>query len=264
MGATTPDSLQRREYKYLVDEATAERIRRYIAGFCELDPYAARTGGRYLTDTLYLDTPGLDIYRATVEDAGDRYKLRIRTYPSLGAGPVFFEVKRRVSESILKTRGSFAGDWAHLLERTDPQILATVGAKQRRAIDNFICHHRRAPMLPSAIVRYEREPYFSVVDDYARVTFDRGLAFRRATTLSLAPADEPWHHDDAPVPPRAVAPGSASVLLELKFTSAVPGWMRHLVQTLGLQRVAFCKYTRAIDALRCTPRPRIARAGFWR
>ena len=42
MGNTTPASLQRREYKYVIDEITADRIRRAIAGFCELDPYAAR------------------------------------------------------------------------------------------------------------------------------------------------------------------------------------------------------------------------------
>ena len=106
----TPPSLHRREYKYLIDEDTAERIRRYICGFCAVDEYAERTGGRYLTDTLYLDTPDLASYRATVENAGDRYKLRIRSYPSLGGGPAFLEVKRRISETILKTRGAYRGD----------------------------------------------------------------------------------------------------------------------------------------------------------
>ena len=179
-----------------------------------------------------------------MEDAGDRYKLRIRAYPSLGTGPVFFEVKRRVSESIFKTRGAFAGDWVHLLERTDPQILATVGARQRAAIDNFICYHRRAPMLPSAVVRYEREPYFSRVDEYARVDV-RSRPHLPARRRAVARArHEPWCHDDAPLGPRGFAPGDPPVLLELKFTSAVPGWMRHLVQTLDLQRGAFCKYTR--------------------
>lgn len=260
----TPNTLQRREYKYLISEHTAERIRRYIAGFCEIDEYAAKSGGRYLTDTLYLDTPRLDSYRATMEDANDRYKLRIRTYPSAGQGPVFFEVKRRVSESIIKTRGAFAGDWIRLLDRTDPEILAQVAPKNRGAIDNFICHYHYLPYRPSALVRYEREPYFSRVDDYARVTFDRNLSFQRADELTLAPAHERWTFVDDAVSQRGTFAQHSAVLLELKFTSVVPGWMRRMVHSLDIPRLAFCKYTRAIDAMRLIPTARIAREGFAR
>jgi len=260
----TPSTLQRREYKYLVSEDTAERIRRYIAGFCVIDSYAAETGGRYMIDTLYLDTPGLDSYFATIDDAGDRYKLRIRTYPSAGSGgPVFFEVKRRVSESIIKTRGSFAGDWQHVLDG-DAGALAQIAPRHRRAIDNFLCHHRYLPFGPTVLVRYEREPYFSLVDDYARVTFDRSLSFQPAGELSVVPAHEHWTYVDDAISQRSSYATRSVVLLELKFTSIVPSWMRRMVHTLDLQRLAFCKYTRAIDALRAVPHPRVARAGFRR
>jgi hypothetical protein len=260
----TPSTLQRREYKYLISEDTAEQIRRFIAGFCAIDAYAAETGGRYLTDTLYLDTPRLDSYFATIDDACDRYKLRIRTYPSAGAGgPVFFEVKRRVSESILKIRGSFAGDWPRLLDG-DPGALARISPRHRPAIDHFLCHHRYHPFQPTALVRYEREPYESLVDDYARVTFDRSLAFQRASELSLVPAHERWTYVDDAISQRGIHATSSGVVLELKFTNVVPGWMRHMVHSLDLQRLAFCKYTRAVDAMRLVPNQRVARAGLRR
>jgi VTC domain len=261
----TPNTLQRREYKYLIDEDTAERIRRYIAGFCAVDEYAAKTGGRYLTDTLYLDTPNLHSYHATMEDAGDRYKLRIRTYPSMGSGgPVFFEVKRRVSESIIKTRGSFVGDWARLLEVCDPDILAQVSPRNRPAIDNFICHFHYMPYRPSALVRYEREPFFSTVDDYARVTFDRSLSFQRSTEMTMIPAHEQWTYVDDAVSQRGIFYDHSAVLLELKFTSVVPNWMRRMVHSLDIPRLAFCKYTRSIDAMRLVPSSRVQREGFSR
>lgn len=260
----TPDTLQRREYKYLISEHTAERVRRHIAGFCAVDAYAAETGGRYLTDTLYLDTLRLDSYFATIEDASDRYKLRIRSYPSAGpGGPVFFEVKRRVSDSIIKTRGAFAGDWPRLLDG-DASAIAQIAAKHRRAIDNFLCHHRYLPFLPAALVRYEREPYFSVVDDYARVTFDRCLAFQPASELSLVPAHDCWTYVDDAASQRSSYPSESVVVLELKFTSIVPNWMRRMVHTLDLQRLSFCKYSRAIDATRRVPNLRVARAGLRR
>jgi len=260
----TPSTLQRREYKYLVSEDTVERIRRYIGGFCVIDAYAAATSGRYITDTLYLDTPRLDSYAATIENAGDRYKLRIRSYPSAGAGgPVFFEVKRRVSESIIKTRGSFAGDWPRLLDG-DAATIAQIAPKHRGAIDNFLCHHRYLPYRPTALVRYEREPYFSLVDDYARVTFDRSLAFQPAGELSVLPAHDRWTYVDDAVSQRSTYARHSVVLLELKFTSVVPHWMRRMVHTLDLQRLSFCKYTRAIDAMRAQPSLRVARVGLRR
>ncbi|CAN5892917.1 polyphosphate polymerase domain-containing protein [soil metagenome] len=263
MALTTPSTLQRREYKYLIDEDTVDQIRRYIAGICTVDPYAERTGGRYLTDTLYLDTPQLHCYWATVDDAGDRYKLRMRGYPSLGEGPVFFEVKRRISESVRKTRGWFNGPWQQVLLDGTPELLATIDPRQRPAIDNFICHYHRSPMLPRCLVRYEREPYMSLIDEYARVTFDRHVTYQAASELSLIGDTDHWTPIDDAASQRGMAPSSSSVLLELKFTSVVPSWMRSMIQTLGVQRLAFCKYTRAVDSMRFVPGRRIPRAGMF-
>ena len=264
MAMTTPTSLQRREYKYLIDEYQAAGIKKYIEGICAIDPYAVHTGGRYLIDTLYLDTPTLHIYRATIDDAPDRYKLRIRNYPSLAGGPVFFEVKRRVSDSILKTRGHYRGNWQELLTEATPELLATVDAKQRKGIDNFICHYHKLPMQPTAIVRYEREPYFSTIDDYARITFDRAVSYQRTSDLSLDAPSDYWTYIDNASTQRGMRPESSAVLLELKFTSMVPGWMRNMVNTIGIQRLAFCKYSRAIDSMRFQPESRIPRFGFLR
>jgi hypothetical protein len=264
MALTTPSSLHRREYKYLVDEDMVEEIRRYIAGICTIDPYAARTGGRYLTDTLYLDTPTLGIYHATMEDAPDRYKLRVRSYPSLAGGPVFFEVKRRVIDAVLKTRGHVRGHWQDILLDPRPEVLATIEPKQHAAIDNFICYYHRGPMQASVLVRYEREPFFSTIDDYARVTFDRSVSYQRATELTLQPEHDHWTYVDYGFSQRHTGLSESAVLLELKFTNMVPGWMAKMVHTLGLQRLAFCKYTRAIDSMRFPPISRIPRSGLFR
>lgn len=255
----TPSQLQRREYKCLVSEATVAQIRRYIAGICEVDVNAQPTHGRYLIDTLYLDTPWLDTYWATVEDRGDRYKLRIHGYPSAPGAPVFFEVKRRVGDAVLKSRTAIHGDWVRALD--DLKAPPPIHPKHRAALDNFIAHYYARPMLPSVLVRYEREPYFSTIDEYARVTFDRSLSYQPATELSLAPCCDGWTYLDSAEAQRAVRAGS-TVLLELKFTNLAPAWMRRMVHTLELQRLSFCKYTRAVDAQRARPTTRIPRAGL--
>ncbi len=264
MALTTPNKLQRREFKYLIDESQVDDIRRYIEGICTVDPYAEKTGGRYMIDTLYLDTPRKATYWATIEDAVDRYKLRIRSYPSVTNAPIFFEVKRRVGDAVLKTRGSIRGNWRRILFDGIPEVLAEIPDSQRRAIDNFICHFHQSPMEPSVHVRYEREPYFSLIDDYARVTFDRNLSYQRATEMTVDAPASGWTYLDHGSAQRSFSPARSLVLLELKFTSQVPAWMRHLSQTLALPRLAFCKYTRAVDDMRFPPSSRIPRAGLFR
>jgi hypothetical protein len=93
------------------------------------------------------------------------------------------------------------------------------------------------------------------------VTFDRELRSQPAHEFSLS-CDEAWSCIDDAVSQQGAR--SSAVLLELKFTTLVPSWMRRMVHTLDLQRLAFCKYTRGVDAMRAHPQPRVARAGFRR
>ena len=250
--------LQRREYKYLIDEATAARVRRAIAGFCGGDEHAAATGGRYVCDTIYLDTLQLHIYRATIENEAVRYKLRIRTYPGTQS-PVFLEVKRRVDDVIVKSRAAIRGDWRALLETGD---ISLVPAGELRAAENFLTYYqacRGGPMVPTAMIRYEREPYSSLVDDYVRITFDRKLRYQAATELAFTSDERLWTPIDDPVAMR-VAPALSAVVLELKFMQTVPPWLRSIVQRLELSRLSYCKYTRGVDSMLHRPLSR-ARIG---
>lgn len=241
--------IQRREYKYIIDEATAARLRKAIAGICETDGNAS--GGRYTCDTLYLDTLTRSCYRATIENAQVRHKLRIRRYGSVG--PVFLEVKRRVDDTIVKTRAALDDNWALLLE--DDRQLDTVPADRRRAIENFLSYYRASyagPMLPTVLVRYEREPYTSRVDPYVRVTLDRKLEYQPKSELSLEEEQHHWMPIDDPVAIRAF-PNRSAVILELKFNDPAPQWLRSIVGALELPRLSFCKYTRAIDSMLFRP-----------
>lgn len=241
--------MARREYKYLIDEPTAERVRRAIAGICTPDAHAS--GGRYLIDTLYLDTVGLHIYRATVEDERVRAKLRIRTYPNTPRSPVFFEVKKRVDDVIVKTRAAIPTNrWAEILEAGD---LDLIPADQREQAEPFFAMYhanRHGPMLPQVLVRYEREPYTSTIDDDVRLTIDRKIEVRSCAELALSDSMYGWSPVDHPLAMRT--PGSYAVL-ELKFPIRAPHWMIELVRGLDLPRLAFSKYARGIETLHIAP-----------
>ena len=249
---------ERREYKYLLDEATAQRIRDSIAGVCVPDEH----GGRYRTDTLYLDTLGHHLYRATVENEPIRHKLRIRTYPDAPNSPVFLEVKRRVDDVIVKSRAMLRGDlWVKVLETGDVTLVPDA---QRDATEQFVSYYqtnRGGAVVPTVLVRYEREAYTSTLDDYARLTFDRKLEFQPASKLTLVGDERAWLSIDDPMATRFTGAQSACVL-ELKFGPTAPPWMWRLVQRLELHRLSFSKYTRAIDRMFYRPLPRVGLSGL--
>ncbi len=238
--------IERREYKYLADEALVDRVRHAIRPFCALDPYAAKAPqNRYTIESLYLDTPDLALYRANDIELVDRFKLRVRHYPDAPNSPAFLEVKARYHDTIVKSRGLVGPDWAPLVN--DPFVAKNLLGGSP-AVERFVTHTHMIGARPTALVRYTREAWASLVDDYARVTFDRQIVGARV-------APDAWHFDAdlrdfrGCDDPTGVRDNESLVIIELKFTAHVPRWMVSLIETLGLVRRSFSKYGRALESL---------------
>ena len=230
----------RREYKYLIDERIVDRVRKRIEGICVPDEFAPT--GRYLTDTLYIDTLRLDLYRATVENERVREKLRIRSYPN--SKVVFLEVKRRVDDIIVKHRAALPKDsWADILETG---AIERVPFAEQIGAERFFAKYHRRSFVPQLVVRYEREPYESTLDDYARVTFDRKISARAASRLAFDDDDAGFSPIDHPLAMKTGGQQSY-VVLELKFSDNAPAWMRDLVRSIEMPRLAFSKYARGVE-----------------
>ena len=253
-----PTIIERREFKYLIPSSLADGIRAAIQPYCEIDPWAAKSPGRrYLIDSIYFDAPNLALFWANDHEVVDRFKLRVRGYPQAPGGPVFFEVKRRINDVISKTRGRVArAQWARLLGDPAAPIPPDIVGKDRAAVERFVMLARTLRARPYTLVRYHREPYFSRIDDYARVTFDSNIRAQSVRELSFETEDRGWRAPDAAGTPRA--PDSL-VVLELKFTAAVPIWLVDLVGRFGLQRRSFSKYGTSIRAFYEAPQRRITR-----
>jgi hypothetical protein len=249
--------IERREYKYLIDEGTALELREAVRPFCTLDRYGSgRPIGRYWIASLYLDTPDLRLYRANQHEVVDRFKVRVRGYPGSGSDAVFLEVKRRVNDVISKTRGALAGEeWRSLLGEPGRGLLG-VPSSRRAALERFVCLVQRHDLRPTMLVRYEREAWVSLIDAYARVTFDRRVQSQPRDELSLDAAPGHWRSSDDALSQRSSA---SQTILELKFTTAAPRWMMHLVQRFDLFRSSFSKYGTSIEAWRALPPEWMAR-----
>ena len=109
---------QRFELKYMLDETTAVAVRDVIATRLELDENGmGKPDYSYPVHSLYLDSPDLYTFWTTINGDKNRFKLRIRFYNDQPTSPVFFEIKRRVNNCILKQRGGVKKDAVERLLR---------------------------------------------------------------------------------------------------------------------------------------------------
>jgi len=232
------------EYKYLIDSATARKVSGFARSFLSRDEHArADMGWSYPTHSVYLDGPGLPLYRASTDGHKNRYKLRVRFYDADRSRPIFFEIKRRVHDAIIKERALvhherglsiLKGQTPHredLVKPNDPE--------QWHSLRRFADMRDSIQAEPRALVSYEREAWVKPGDDHVRMTFDRRLT-GGAYRGKLEPASE-FH-----CPP--LAPG-AEVILELKFTERFPTWFSDMAQSLNLQRRSMAKYCQVIQLL---------------
>lgn len=254
---------QRLELKYLISERKAEQMRDYIRCYLEPDEFAAtRPDHTYPVHSLYLDSDDLKTYWETINGTKNRFKLRIRYYDDHPDHPVFFEIKRRMNNCILKQRGGVKREAVDMLfagHLPESGHLTSQNPKSLVALQRF-CHKMSGiSAAPKAHIFYQREAWMSPYDNSVRVTFDREVCCERDLTTRLpATVDYP------------VYPFRPQVILELKFTvkadkhslwnledniqvtldgkRSYPPWFEDMVQTFDLVQVGVAKYVEGVAA----------------
>lgn len=243
MQAAVLTPIRRHEFKYLVPVERLPELRAAVAPYCVPDEHTGHEGTRHYTiSSLYYDTPGWWTYRAKKNRDQDRFKLRVRTYGAQAEGPIFMEVKRKIGDTMIKYRERIERQaWVEL--GPDATAAARVKSAWERPFHFWMV---RLDACPALLVRYQREAFTSVIDHYARVTFDHTIMVQSAAGRDLRGDPRAWRNVDHP---RAAQLLSSMVVLELKFPSSVPRWMVVLVRKLELFRVGFSKYCTGVEAL---------------
>lgn len=235
----------RYEYKYHVTAAQSERIYEFVRFYLQPDQFTPEGYNYgYAVHSLYLDSPDLYTCVATQKGAKNRFKLRVRFYDENPAHPVFFEIKRRQTQVILKQRAQVHRQYVdELLHGATPrrEHLVRDDLKSWKALYDF-CELRDAiDARPAAYTSYLRAGYEPAEGNLVRVTFDRQIRAGRYTgTLSALDVDN-W--------PLVHVPG---VVLELKFTDRFPNWMQELTDIFELTRGSMPKYVECVTLLQET------------
>src|SRR3954469_23575814 len=134
---------QRFELKYMIPESTARRGRGFCSGMLEIDEYGGTMPDfSYPVHSLYIDSDQLYTYWATINGDKNRYKLRLRYYNDKPDAPVFFEIKRRCNNIIIKRRGGVRRTSVPAIlagQLPTPDDLLSKDPRQFAAIQQF-CH----------------------------------------------------------------------------------------------------------------------------
>ena len=231
------DKLQasRFEQKYIINEETALQIREFVRSYLELDENGVgKPNYSYPVHSLYLDSDKLALYWRTINGDKNRFKLRLRFYNNNPDTPVFFEIKRRMNNCILKQRGGVrrdAVDWLLAGHLPEPSHLVSRDPRQLAALQNF-CHLMQdLNAKPKAHIGYLREAYVPHDDNSARLTMDREVRSEPELTARLSTDME-----------SPILVWGKEVVLELKFTNRFPDWFGELVRVFGLRQCGAAKY----------------------
>ncbi len=221
------------ELKYWLHPSLVPQLRNAIAPFTNLDAFAARLpNNRYTITSLYLDSPALDLHRATIEGYRNRFKLRVRYYDDKPSDPVFFEIKKRAEGVILKRRARATREAALAYLRGDASAVHGVSSD----LEEFLQTASSMRAGPAVRVRYDREAYESSTGDPVRITMDTSLMYASSNHQQLSAHGPGW----TPCP-------SKGVVLEIKFTDTCPYWVMDTVKALRLERTSVAKYVLCID-----------------
>lgn len=241
--------MQRFELKYLVSEPVAHAVRDFVGSYLELDENClGKPENSYLNHSYYLDSGDLHCFWSVINGNLNRFKLRLRFYDENPTGPVFFEIKRRANDAILKQRGP-VHRWAVPLllagQTPEPKHLMSDNPKHLAAVQRFsemIVAHRAGL---KTHVSYLREAWVSRSDNSVRVTMDRSVCISPRFVPAITTRQE-----------NPVMPWGRQVILELKFTGRFPNWFGELTRIFGIRQCGVAKYAEGVDLLgeaRLTP-----------
>jgi hypothetical protein len=230
------------EHKFLVPDRVAVALRDALMPHLDVDEHMAAGNLRgYSVYSLYLDSPGLDLYHHTRKRLRSRVKLRVRYYDNEPDSVAFVEIKEKRENQVLKRRFRSTKSFVEQMlrdPRSEPVAHALGNGGRGTALEEFCKRREDLGAAPKLVIAYEREAYNSKSKPPVRVTFDRriktnpcGMAGRLAAISYGSNV------------------GGVNVLVEFKYAGEPPEWLTNVLTEFRLRRASFSKFAECMDVL---------------
>jgi hypothetical protein len=234
---------QRFELNYLVSEEFAILTRDFLRAYLDYDEHCVgKADYSYLVESIYVDSDDLKLYRDIVDERKIRYQLRLRYYSIKSDAPVFFEIKKWISNCTFKQRAGVRPECVEsVLTGSSPQVehLVSKAPEHLVALQNFLRFAQQIRARPKIRIAYMREAYVSD-DGECRVTLDRNVVGEPHVDGTIA--------DAVMKNPRTSFSGQ--VIVELKFTRRFPEWFKDLIRLFGAAPSHALKYAACQQRIR--------------
>lgn len=228
-------TFERFEKKFIVTKEQFRRMMPTVLDHMDADAYCI-DGKSYKLVNLYFDDDEDSIIRESVRKPKYKEKLRIRSYdiPKDENSIVYIEIKRKFKGVVTKRRAGFPyKDVMRYLETGEhPKTDSYIYNQVLDEIDEFL---KQYPCYPKLFLSYDRHAYFMKDDPETRLTFDENILSRR-DDLDLLHGNygEPLLPED-------------KMIMEIKFSGAVPLWFSRLASSEGIFRTPFSKYGKEFE-----------------
>ncbi len=246
----------RYELKYVITPSQRNSFLSATRDALQSDPHG--TNAVYRVSSVYYDTHDFGAYWEKVDGESIRRKYRLRFYAaaphrghdvSVGrsirgdhcVGPAFMEIKHRIQNTVYKQRVRLTAEGAMSILNDASQLVCLhrhcdwSTNVDRSAVTEVEQVALRSRLEAKTLITYIREAWQGVADDRLRLTFD---SLGQAVSPDAFRLTEHSRSHDF-MPPN-------QLVMEVKFDSAIPRWIRDVLIDQGLTLQRFSKYAAGV------------------
>ena len=228
---TSQKKLERIEMKFRLGPELSEPVRQWARDHLGVDENCnANSGDTYDINTLYLDTPDLDLFHRTGRIGSAKH--RVRRYGD--EQTLWLETKRKKKMVVRKNRTAvFESDY----------LPRAAGSSTDAWCGNwFLERIAQRGLQPAIQIAYRRFARVATLKgESMRLTIDHDM---RASTI------RDWQVNHAATNHMSEMPFGDCEILELKFHGSMPWLFKQLLKTFAIPATGFSKYRTAVAAQR--------------
>lgn len=221
--------LYRHELKYSITYKEREALLQRFEPMIERDKNGGPNG--YTIRSLYFDDYWNSAYSEKIAGTFYRKKYRIRIY-NFSDKVIKLECKEKQGNYIHKTNASLNRQEVDMILQNRYEFLLQ---RPERLCKEFYLECMTKRMRPMVIVDYERDAFVERVGD-VRITFDKHV---RSAWISYDIFDDSIPSFEALEP--------ETLIMEVKYTQMLPGYVRRVIEPMNHIHVAASKYTMCVD-----------------
>lgn len=216
--------VERKELKFYITHSEYIILSNLLRKMLKHDKH--NKAGGYFVRSLYFDTIDNKSFEEKMAGLEERSKYRLRIYDT-NTKLVKFEIKSKYDNSIIKETAIISRKYAIEIQNGNYEVMLKY---DNPVLNNAYKEFKKKHYIPVVVIDYFREA-FTYDLNKVRIVFDR---FLKSTSLQLDIFNK------SAFPTRKLSKGL--VIMEIKYNSFVPEFLKQMLQIPSFERRAVSKY----------------------